>query len=415
VKATIAPKMRGLLKICRLLRRRLLRRLAVFGVLGLAALPATAQVQKIEIGYLHTPPPSRLPISLVERPAKDNGVAGALLAIEDNNTTGRFTKQEYELKDAAVSDQRQALNALGNLTAEGIHFVVADLPADLLLAVADEAAKSGILVFNAGATDDALRQEECRGNVIHVAPSRAMLTDALVQYLVAKKWTRLFLTVGSHETDQNYAEAVRRAAKRFGANIVEERVFEDTGGARTTDSGLAQVEGQMAVFTQGAPEHDAVITADESEVFGPYVPYHTWSPAPVAGTSGLRPTSWSPAHDQWGAIQLQNRFVDGYHRQMTEKDINAWTAVRMVGEAATRTNSTDPQTMTEFIKGPNFEVAAFKGQKLTLRDWDWQLRQPVLLADGRMVVSVSPQDGFLHQTSTLDTLGYDRPESQCRL
>ena len=100
---------------------------------------------------------------------------------------------------------------------------------------------------------------------------------------------------------------------------------------------------------------------------------------------------------------------------MTDKDMQSWTAVRMIGEAATRTMSVDPDAMTEFIKGPDFEVAAFKGQKLTLRDWDLQLRQPVLLADGRTVVSVSPQEGFLHQHSELDTLGTDRPETQCRL
>jgi ABC transporter substrate binding protein (PQQ-dependent alcohol dehydrogenase system) len=60
-------------------------------------------------------------------------------------------------------------------------------------------------------------------------------------------------------------------------------------------------------------------------------------------------------------------------------------------------------------------VAAFKGQKLTLRDWNQQLRQPILLSDGHTVVSVSPQNGFLHQTSTLDTLGLDRPETKCKL
>jgi ABC transporter substrate binding protein (PQQ-dependent alcohol dehydrogenase system) len=59
--------------------------------------------------------------------------------------------------------------------------------------------------------------------------------------------------------------------------------------------------------------------------------------------------------------------------------------------------------------------AAFKGQRLTLRDWNLQLRQPILLADGRMVVSVSPQEGFLHQVSELDTLGVDRPETKCKL
>jgi ABC transporter substrate binding protein (PQQ-dependent alcohol dehydrogenase system) len=389
--------------------------LAIGLVLAAAGAEAQNEPQKLVIGYLRAPLPARMPISLIERPADDNGLAGAQLAIEDNNTTGKFTKQEYLLQDTTVGNPQQARDALGKFAAEGIRFVVADLPADALLAVADAAAKDNILVFNVGSTDDALRQDQCRANIIHVAPSRSMLADALAQYLAVKKWTRWFLIVGSHDADKQYAEDIKRAAQRFGAQIVEEREFKDTGGARTTDSGLAQVESQMAVFTQSAPEHHVVVVADESQVFGPYVPFHTWSPAPVAGTDGLRPTSWSPAHDQWGAVQLQDRFIARFHRWMTEEDMQAWTAVRMIGEGGTRTNSTDPAKMQEFIKGPHFEVAAFKGQKLTLRAWDLQLRQPILLADGRMVASVSPQPGFLHQNSTLDTLGFDEPETKCRL
>ena len=41
------------------------------------------------------------------------------------------------------------------------------------------------------------------------------------------------------------------------------------------------------------------------------------------------------------------------------------------------------------------------------------LRQPVLLADDRSLVSISPQLGFLHQTNELDTLGPDQPETAC--
>jgi ABC transporter substrate binding protein (PQQ-dependent alcohol dehydrogenase system) len=78
-------------------------------------------------------------------------------------------------------------------------------------------------------------------------------------------------------------------------------------------------------------------------------------------------------------------------------------------------NSGDPKAILNFIKGPDFSIAAFKGTRLTLRDWNLQLRQPILLADGRMVVSVSPQEGFLHQVSELDTLGVDRPETKCKL
>jgi ABC transporter substrate binding protein (PQQ-dependent alcohol dehydrogenase system) len=112
---------------------------------------------------------------------------------------------------------------------------------------------------------------------------------------------------------------------------------------------------------------------------------------------------------------MQNRFVKLNSRRMTALDMQAWTAVRMIGEATSRTNSADVKRVTDFIKGPDFSVAAFKGTKLTLRDWNLQLRQPILLVDGRMVVSVSPQEGFLHQVSELDTLGYDRPESKCKL
>jgi ABC transporter substrate binding protein (PQQ-dependent alcohol dehydrogenase system) len=125
--------------------------------------------------------------------------------------------------------------------------------------------------------------------------------------------------------------------------------------------------------------------------------------------------SWDAAQDQWGAIQLQNRFVKLNARRMTARDMQAWTAVRMIGEAASRTNSNEPKTLLGYLKSPQFEVAAFKGQPLTLRDWNWQLRQPILLVDGRMVVSVSPQEGFLHQVSELDTLGVDRAESKCKL
>ena len=192
-------------------------------------------------------------------------------------------------------------------------------------------------------------------------------------------------------------------------------MFEDTGGARRTDSGVAQIQRQMPVFTQGAPAYDVLVAADESDVFAAYLPYRTWDPRPVAGSAGLVPTTWDASHDQWGAVQMQNRFTKMFGRRMTARDMQAWSAVRMIGEGAARTGSFDPRTILDYLKGPDFALAAFKGQRLTLRDWNLQLRQPILLTDGKMVVSVSPQEGFLHQVSELDTLGVDRPESKCRL
>lgn len=382
--------------------------LCLAAVQALAADPVT-----IGVGYLGLAG-TRSTLSLVEQPADNDGVAGAKLAIEDNNTTGKFLGQRFTLEERRIKEGEDVVQAATAL-AEHNGFIITDLPADALLKVADALRDRGTLLFNAGAIDERLREADCRANVIHVAPTRSMLADALGQYLVWKRWPRWLLVVGSHDADRLYADALRRAATRFGAKIVQERTFEDTGGARRTDSGVTLIQRQMPVFTQQAPAYDVLVAADESEVFAAYLPYRTWDPRPVAGSAGLVPRSWDAAQDQWGATQMQNRFMKLNSRRMTAFDMQAWTAVRMIGEATSRTSSGDVKKVTDFIKGPDFSVAAFKGTKLTLRDWNLQLRQPILLVDGRMVVSVSPQEGFLHQVSELDTLGYDRPESKCKL
>jgi ABC transporter substrate binding protein (PQQ-dependent alcohol dehydrogenase system) len=374
-----------------------------------------AEPLKVPLGYLARPETVET-ISLLDQPAANNGVAGAQLAVQDNNTTGRFLNQSFSLEAIKLADEADPATAVNQQFADrGISFVLADLPAEALLRAADVGRERGLIFFNVAATDDRLRQEDCRANIIHVGPSRAMLADGLGQYLVWKHWRRWLLVLGSHEPDKLYAAAFRRAAVRFGAKIVQERVFEDTGGARRSDTGLVQIQSQIALFTQSAPAYDVLVAADESQVFAPYLPYRTSEPKLVAGSAGLVPSSWDAAHDQWGAIQLQNRFGRMFSRRMTALDMQAWTAVRMVGEAAARTQSADAAKTFAYIKSADFALAAFKGRKLTVRNWDLQLRQPILLGDGRVVVSVSPQEGFLHQYSELDTLGFDRPETQCHL
>lgn len=368
----------------------------------------------VKIGYLSRVERAET-ISLLEQPASNSGVAGAQLAIEDNNTTGKFLNQSFSLEATRLKDSEDPVAAAMQLADRGVSLTILDLPAGVLLKIADAGRARGLLLFNVGAADDRLRQEDCRPDVIHVAPSHSMLADGLAQYLVWKRWRRWLLAVGSHDADKLYADALRRAAGRFGAKIVQERVFPDTGGARRTDSGLVQIQSQIPLFTQSAPDYDVLVAADESQVFASYLPYRTHDPRPVAGSAGLVPTSWDASLDQWGAIQLQDRFRRLFSRRMTALDMQAWTAVRMIGEAAARLNTADSKNMFDYMKGPDFAVAAFKGRKLTVRDWNLQLRQPILLTDGRVIVSVSPQESFLHQFSELDTLGIDRPETKCRL
>jgi ABC transporter substrate binding protein (PQQ-dependent alcohol dehydrogenase system) len=388
--------------------------LAAILLLVCSAPASAADPTEIKVGYLRHVQP-RITISLIQTPPENDGLAGAQAAIDDNNTTGRFLNQRFSLEDVRIGGKDDPVAAATAMVERGIMLIVADLPADAQIKVADAVRPRGAIVFNAGATDDRLREEDCRANVFHTAPTRSMLADGLAQYLAWKQWRRWFLVVGSHPADKLYGDALRRAARRFGNRIVEEKVFEDTGGARRTDSGVVQVQRQMPVFTQGAPAYDVLVTADESDVFAAYLPYRTWDAKPVAGSAGLIPTSWDAAHGLWGAYQMQNRFMARFSRRMTALDMQAWSAVRMIGEAASRTRSAETKALADFMKGPDFALAAFKGQRLTLRSWNLQLRQPILLADGRTIVSVSPQEGFLHQVSELDTLGFDKPETKCKL
>jgi ABC transporter substrate binding protein (PQQ-dependent alcohol dehydrogenase system) len=354
------------------------------------------------------------PLSLLDAPPQDDGVAGARLAINDNNTTGRFLKQEFTLEIVQSGKLEELVTEVKKRVDAGVAFVVVDAGPPAVVALADALKGRDALIFNAGSADDRLREKDCRPNVVHTAPSRAMLGDALAQYLVWKRWRRWVLVHGTAPDDEAFAEALRRAAKRFVAKIVQERPFKWEVGSRRADGGHEQVQEQIPSLTQNAPAHDVLVVADESGLFGEYLPYRTFEARPVAGTHGLVPTSWHPALEQWGATQLQNRFRRLASRAMRPLDYDVWVAVRSVGETATRAKSAAAADLIAHLKSADFDLAAFKGRKLSYRGWDGQLRQPIVVATAKLPVTISPQPGFLHQYSELDTLGVDKPETNCR-
>ncbi len=380
-----------------------------------AAYPASAQpaAGEVTIGYLALLPPHAAPLTLLDLPIKDDGVQGARVALQDNATTGRFLNQTYKLQEVLAPDAAGVMAAAHAMLAAGQRVIVTDLPAPLLLQVADLPEAKDATLLDATAEDDALRGTDCRRQVLHLLPSRAMLTDALMQYLAVKRWRNLLLVQGPAEADRGYADALRRSARKFGLRLAADKPWTFQPGAQRTDTGHVTIAAEVARFTQGL-SYDVLVVADTAGDFGDDLAYRQTDPRPVAGTHGLMPGAWSRPFEQWGATQLQFRFQKAAGRPMTTHDFGAWMAVRAVGEAATRGGGTDPAAIGAYLRSPKFELAAFKGARLTFRAWDGQLRQPVLLSDTRSLVSVSPQPGYLHQSSELDTLGIDQPETTCK-
>lgn len=385
---------------------------------AVVAVPVTdvcAEEQAVKIGWLSQTVNRTEAHAYLDRPPADEGIQGARLGIADNSTTGHFTGQLFQLVERLAPVEGDIAAAFRDLAANNMRLIVTDLAAPELLSVAALPEAASVVIFNTAAPDDRLRGADCRANILHLPPSRAMLADALVQYLVTKNWTGILLVVGRGDADREFAADVRHAAKKFGARIVQEKPWTFIPGARRTDTGHFAIQAEVARFTQGI-SYDVLVVADEQDEFGDQLPYRTYDPRLVAGTQGLVPSAWARPHEQWGATQLQERFLRQAKRWMTDRDYTAWTAVRAIGEAATRSKSADPGAISTFLRSDQFELAGYKGARLSFRSWDGQLRQPILLADARSLVSVSPPPGrFLHQFSELDTLGIDKPETKCRM
>lgn len=362
--------------------------------------------QEIKIAYLSQEQQVPAALSNLEPFVSDKGLQGALLGLNDNNTTGQFTRQSYSLKQAIVPLGGDVNLAFTELLKEGFQLFIVNLAAQQL-AELHQLNNGQALLFDIATRTDVFRYHQCLDDVLHLLPSRAMRADALAQYMLKRRWQRWFLVVGNTPEDDLYAQAIKRSAKRFGMKIIAEKKWLHTYDARRT------AQSDIPVFTQ-VDDYDVLVVADEQGLFGEYISYRSWLPRPVIGTQGLVATAWHRTHEQWGAVQIQNRFKALAKRQMQEQDYAAYLAVRAIGETATRTHSEDAKPIKDYLLSERFKLQGYKGKPLSFRSWNGQLRQPVLLAAPTSLVTAPPLEGFLHPKNELDTLGYDQPETQCQ-
>lgn len=356
--------------------------------------------------WLKVAEPPRPVLSNLDPIPEDRGRAGAALGLADNLTTGQFLGHSYALEVKEVAVGEDPLPAARAALAQSPYLIV-DAPADAVLAIADLPEAQGALIFNAATADSALRGDGCRANLLHTFPSWAMKADALMQFLLVKRWTRLAIVTGPAPEDTAWTAALVASARKFGLREPAVKAWPFDADMRRNASQ------EVPLFTQDLPDHDVLVVADVANDFARYIAYNTWEPRPVVGSEGLVPVVWAPVVEQWGAAQLHSRFHDAAGRDMTEHDYAAWAAMRTLGEAVTRTGAADAGSLGAYILSDAFELAGFKGRPQSFRPWNGQMRQPLPLVTRSAVVAQAPFEAFLHQVNDLDTLGQDAPETSC--
>lgn len=387
------------------------RLLTLIALALLATIPvARAADMPFRIGYLEwsEDPRYRSERIKAEYPLLPWGrpFAAAEQAIKETAFSGSALKLRFELLKREAVDATAMVEMIKAMVTAGVHYVIVDADGAVMADVAKRTAGLPVTLFNIAAQDDALRGAQCSAKLLHVIPNHAMLTDALAQYLVLRRWSNVLVLQGPLPADAAFAAAWARSAKRLGLKIVDTRPFKLGLDPRERELNNLQL-------LTGSKDYDAVFVADTDGEFARNVPYQTAKPRIVVGASGLVADAWHWSWERDGARQLNNRLLKAAGRHVTSYDWAAWMAVKSIVEAVVRAGTPDYAKSYAYLRGPDIVIDGFKGFRMGYRPWDGQLRQPILLNTGNYAIAVAPIEGFLDPVNNLDTLGFDARETAC--
>jgi ABC transporter substrate binding protein (PQQ-dependent alcohol dehydrogenase system) len=366
-----------------------------------------AQILDVKILYLEQKIQKPPVLSNIIEEPEDLGLKGAQVAVIDSNKSAKFLNQNFELIEKISYDENELIQAFEEFVKNKNIYVILNVEDSLLEKIRTNPLAKESLLINASSQSTHLRSEICDKNLLHTIASNAMLYDGLMQFLIKRDFKDIFLISGNNPKDILIKEDIKRAAKKFGANIIKEKVWENT-----TDIRRKATE-EFPVFTQ-AKDYDLILVADYYGDFGESMYFNTWLPRPIAGTQGLTPVTWNKVIESNGAAQMQSRFEKFASRWMESRDYSNWVAVRAIITAITNTKTADLKTNLDYIYSDKFDLAAYMGRKLSFRDYNGQLRMPIALIQPRALISTSPQAEFLHPITDLDTLGIAPFEMKCK-
>ena len=346
----------------------------------------------------------------VERPVR----RGVELALFESTTSFEAYGVAAELKIIDLNDQQPIEAQLAQIPTDAL--VILDLPRSEFTQVAKTLNGLERISINVRHPDTDLRDQMCLPSLYHTIPSERMYFDALGQFLIFRGWRKVLVVHGPSKRDKKRTEILKKSLKKFGAEISDTRQYTLSHHPDDRDKNKPE-------FLTGGASYDVVAVIDSDKDFGRYIQYSTRRARPVVGDVGLTPVGWHRTLERYGAPQLNERYQKfdrsnplTSNEAMSDAEFAAWSAIKLI------TNSLSVAQMDgavlvprQILKHPDTQVDLYKGTRGSIREWNHQLRQPILLATEEAVIAVAPMPKFLHPKHYVDTLGLDKPESPCQL
>ena len=346
----------------------------------------------------------------VERPVR----RGVELALFESTTSFEAYGVAAELKIIDLVDQQPIEAQLAQIPTDAL--VILDLPKSEFTPVAKTLNALERITINVRHPDTDLRDQMCLPSLYHTIPSERMYFDALGQFLIYRGWRKVLVVHGPSKRDKERTEILKKSLRKFGAEISDIRQYTLSHHPDDRDKNKPE-------FLTGGASYDVVAVIDSDKDFGRYIQYSTRRARPVVGDVGLTPVGWHRTLERYGAPQLNERYQKfdrgnpmTSYEAMSDAEFAAWSAIKLI------TNSLSVAEMKgvalsprQILKHPDTQVDLYKGTRGSIRKWNHQLRQPILLATGEAVIAVAPMPKFLHPKHYVDTLGLDKPESPCQL
>jgi ABC-type branched-subunit amino acid transport system substrate-binding protein len=367
--------------------------------------------------------------------AGQNAVVAAGLAAEEANYVAEAFGKVVRLRTEKAASPNEASQKVTKLVRQGRTKAILGGGDDpLTQAIQEASTREGIVFLNTMSRSEGLRGAKCHRLTFHVEASLAMYTDAMGQWLVrrAKQPRWGFLTPDS-EAGAEMERLAKRALRRQGGTAVAREVVPASGrDYRAALAKLAKARPDVVIMNLAGPSLlQALAQLTELgldvQVAGPAMKAVDFWQAEPAKLTGVWPVLWFHGFRKYSGRELNKRLAARLGRPAESHTWASYTAMKAVWEAVLKSGGSDTASLVSFFeKGRG--VDAHKGQPLTFRPWDHQLRQPLMIIQSK----VPPKDAKRwdifellgevplrgtpgeNRAAILDTLGLSAAESRCR-